>query len=284
MRAKLNELRSDSIISKISDLQINLTSDLGKLKRLQQKHALNLTSKGDWSGSYRLWNNWEDEDELQDHIDETRKKLLKLQSTIGSNRKQSGNRSCCPSSCHRHSERIVAKMNLPERLQKMKTFRQLQGNRCFNKGDFDSALKWYEKSLMYYEYCLPKTKEEKQALDKERELSLINSAACHMGLNRYRQCIDCCTEALEVSRGNNIKALYRRAKAYRSICDFEKATNDLKNANRVLALTFSMSGKSEATEGFRLTLQEEQQCLQAAIFHYRESSRNVAKKMMQSSS
>jgi tetratricopeptide (TPR) repeat protein len=167
-------------------------------------------------------------------------------------------------------------MSLSERLKKMEAFRQVHGNRCFKKGDFVSALKWYEKSLLYYEYCLPTKKQEREAADKERELSLTNSAACHLGLKNYRQCVDCCTEALEVANGESIKALYRRAKAYRFMCDFGRAMSDLEKAKIITG------GDNKAANVLQNILHDEHCTLQAAILSYREDSKIAAKKMMQS--
>jgi len=286
MRGKLNEVRSDALQSNLSTLQNNLKRDVDRLEKLQVEktsHELSVpsNSNANWSDSYKQWKEWEDEseDELQGRIERTRQRLSKL-SSKSKDSKEGGNsrrrQICCPGSQFRDSERIVARMSLSERLKKMEAFCQVHGNRCFKKGDFVSALKWYEKSLLYYEYCLPTKKQEREAADKERELSLTNSAACHLGLTNYRQCIDCCTEALEVANGESIKALYRRAKAYRFMCDFERAMSDLEKAKRITG------SDNKAANALQNILHDEHCTLQAAILSYREDSKIAAKKMMQS--
>ena len=284
MQAKLNDVRSDTLQSNLSTLQNNLKIDLDRLEKLQLKktsHELSVSSNSNanWSDSYKQWKEWDCEDELRGRIESTRQRLSKLSSKSKDRKEGSNSRHgqiCCPGSQFRDSERIVARMNLSERLKKMEAFRQVHGNRCFKKGDFVSALKWYEKSLLYYEYCLPTKKQEREAADKERELSLTNSAACHLGLTNYRQCIDCCTEALEVANGESIKALYRRAKAYRFMCDFERAMSDLEKAKIITG------GDNKAANVLQNILHDEHCTLQAAILSYREDSKIAAKKMMQS--
>ena len=125
------------------------------------------------------------------------------------------NHRCCSVS---EAERKVARMSLRERLKHMKTFRQGQGNRCFKKQDFKVALMWYEKSLMYYEYCFPSNDWEIEAIDEERKLCLVNSAACHLELKEYRQCIECCTEALEVAQ--EYQSLVQKSKSLSVLVQF----------------------------------------------------------------
>ncbi len=277
-------------------------------------NTCNNTCNNTWVDSYQKWNEWQKEEELQCRIEDTQSKLDQLQVRVASsppiniNTRTSreddvhvhvqpssmhttssataaagtANMMCCSSSQNRSGERTVAKkMNNEERLKCMISFRTNQGNRCYTiKKDYVSALKWYEKSLLYYEYCDFTTITEEEDMDtgtttttrmnvnvddiqvsfnQERILCLVNCAACHLELKQYKSCIESCTEALGVveavrsstmctknsiidknDKTNNIihmmhiKALVRRAKAYRCLSQFDNAAYDLKMAKRHL--------------------------------------------------
>jgi len=290
MQSKIKELRSDELKAKVTTLQNNLKDDVRRLDELQQKkileHAAAASSSSNpnipWTNSYRKWDEWEDEEELENRIETTRERLTKLSSSRDSKRTSTGRSNgcampaqqlCCPSSQSRSAERAVAKMSIKERLKCMKAFRQEHGNRCFEKRDFVAAIKWYEKSLLYYEYCLPSSDQEREAVDQERLKCCLNSAACHLELKHYRQCIECCTEALEVANGKSVKALYRRAKAYRCSCEFDKALLDLEKA--------MVLGKNSTS--FQSVLNEEYAVLQEVIQSYQNKTKMVAEKMMKKS-
>jgi tetratricopeptide (TPR) repeat protein len=277
MQGKLREVRGDALQLQLSGMQNNLRKDVVRLEQMK-KTRKQIPSPSNpnktWTDSYKHWEVWEDEDELQDRIKVTQRKLSKLSSRMEMPTAAKG---CCRS----NAEIAVARMSLPERLKKMKGFREAQGNRCFKKGDYESALKWYEKSLLFYEYCLPGTKEEQRSVDKERELCLINSAACHLGLQNYWKCVDCCNEALEISKGGSVKAFYRRAKAFRFMCNFDKATNDLEVARGIVCS--NNAAAADTNDHFRKALDDETQILNAAIATYRGKSKSAAKKMMKAS-
>ena len=297
------ELRSDAIRSEISKLQQVLVDDEKKLEKVNKMKAdrelsisstsnerdsnegtstSTATSTRDWTDSYRNWKEWDDEDEIRIRLERNRQRLAKLQgdaakpgTEIPSTGSTSLPSSCCRGSQFRDAERRVARMSIHEQLKHMKSFREKQGNRCFQKGEYGSALKWYEKSLLYYEYCLPSTKSQREAIDKERELALTNSAACHLALQDYRQCIESCTEALEVTNGGSIKALYRRAKAYRLTHDFENAMIDLDKAK---AFT-SVEGTGSSHKLYE-AVHDEYRALKSSIGSYNKTSKSIYQQMM----
>ncbi|XP_028396977.1 peptidyl-prolyl cis-trans isomerase FKBP62-like isoform X2 [Dendronephthya gigantea] len=57
----------------------------------------------------------------------------------------------------------------------------------------------------------------------------LNLAACQLKLERYQHVIENCTKVL-LNDSANIKALYRRAKAYTALNDFDDASADLNTA------------------------------------------------------
>ena len=277
IQGKLREIRGGALKLQLSGMQNNLRKDVVRLEQMKEtRKQIPSPSHPNktWTDSYKQWEAWEDEDELQDRIKITQKELSKLSSRMELPTAAKG---CCRS----NAEIAVARMSLPERLNKMKGFREAQGNRCFQKGDYESALRWYEKSLLFYEYCLPATKEEQRAVDKERELCLSNSAACHLGLKNYWKCVDCCNEALVVSKGSSVKALYRRAKAFRFMCNFDEATDDLELAKGIICC--NNTAAADTNDHFRKALYDETQILNAAKSTYRAKSKSAAKKMMKAS-
>lgn len=140
------------------------------------------------------------------------------------------------SSKNRDAERRVAKMTTKERLKEMIHFRKDKGNVEFDRKCFSHALMWYEKSLVYYEYCFPENDVEEQILNDERKKCLLNAAACMLQLKLYKQCLEYCTEALELTNGccsSTVKALFRRAKAHQYRHDYDDASKDLMKAKEI---------------------------------------------------
>ena len=284
---KLNKVKAD----RESELSI-LVSSIGNERDSNEGTSTSTststataTSTRNWTDSYRNWKEWDDEDEIQIRLERNRQRLAKLQGDpktgtgTGTETPSTGSTSlpssCCRGSQFRDAERRVARMSIHQQLKHMKSFREKQGNRCFQKGEYGSALKWYEKSLLYYEYCLPSTKSQREAVDKERELALTNSAACHLALQDYRQCIESCTEALELTNGGSIKALYRRAKAYRLTHDFEKAMIDLDKAK---AYT-SVEGTGSSHKLYK-AVHDEDRALKSSIGSYNKNSKSICQQMM----
>lgn len=49
---------------------------------------------------------------------------------------------------------------------------------------------------------------------KNRQAVLRNIAAVHLATGHFGAAIECCTEAIEISSGKDVKGLLRRARAY----------------------------------------------------------------------
>lgn len=251
--------------------------------------------KSNWTDIYDKWNNWHDTEDIETDITKTKKKLSRLeknnemQKRKNAHNNNSGGSSpfCCSSSQNRSAEREVVKMSTKERLNHMRLFRMDHGNVEFEQGNYSKACKWYDKSLIYYEYCFMACGTEKEQVEEERLLCLLNTAACHLGLKKYKDCIDVCTEALEASKSNTkhgsklVKALFRRAKAYRLSQDFQKAGDDLRNAQDILLLTTKNDNDNDNDVRSRSeTLDKELELLTLAIDKYKSNSVAFAKRMM----
>ena len=188
--------------------------------------------------SYNQWDTYEDVEELQEQINDTKKDLIKLNDKINSNNnsnsstnKQCGHRYECSCSGDKRAERAVVAMKTCDRLNEMVQFKE-QGNSLFTQQNYKGALALYEKSLIYFEYCFDGSLDERKQADTIREVCLLNAAVCFLRLKLYSKCIEYCTDAIQVD-DNNPKAWFRRAKARRMIHDFDAAEKDLERAREV---------------------------------------------------
>ena len=194
------------------------------------------------------------------------------------NKGQSMKGSFCCSSQNRDAEVKVIKMTTWERLKHMQLFRCDHGNVEYKKGDFLEASKWYDKSLIYYEYCFMASGEEKDKVENERMLCLLNMAACNLALHKFEECIENCSEVLDImSNGPNndhkrVKALFRRAQAYRITFRFQQAQVDLEQAKSIM----SKSNDSIHSKA----LDDELHVLTCTIEKYNSNSKEIAKRMM----
>ena len=179
----------------------------------------------DWTKTYKKWNKIQHIENIKTDLGKNQKKLEMM--------KQKKNRHhvpCCGSH-NRKDERKVAEMPLEEKLKEMRRFRG-EGNTFYGERKYSQAMILYEKSLIYFEYCLPRNTLDEAKVDQERVHCLVNSAACFLNLGNFTKCIEYCTMALDVDK-NVIKAWFRRARAYREVGDYDKALADLKSAQQL---------------------------------------------------
>jgi len=273
MQGAIKALRAEKIESSIGNLREQLQKDTKRLGQLQQKmkpdkmHQL-------WESCYERLDKIGEEEEIQIRIGESKRKLAIFAGKLSKGKSKSkmienGANLCCKSSQSRDSERRIAKMPLLEQIATMKSFRIEFGNRCFGKEQYEVALQWYTKSLLVSEYCFPSSPIEKEEVDEERHLCLLNSAACHLATGNDHACIECCSEALEVTNGTSVKALLRRAKAHRRIYNFDAAKKDLDKVEKIM------------TESVHKAFSVERQELQKSMQSYDNNTKMLARKMMQ---
>lgn len=90
-----------------------------------------------------------------------------------------------------------------------------KGNALFKSGDYQQAVDIYTSAL------------DVALEDREVLLAVLsNRAACFLKLERYQDCIDDCSAALEIN-GSQPKPYYRRATAHESTGDLQSAFKDL---------------------------------------------------------
>lgn len=117
-------------------------------------------------------------------------------------------------------------MSVEQKIEYLKTRREI-GKQLFTQNKFESASKQYQKALDVIGKGLedPASAQQEKDVKELWTLVLNNSAACKLKLKKYQEAIQFATKALELE-SRNVKALYRRAQAYRKNEDFDEAVAD----------------------------------------------------------
>jgi len=202
-----------------------------------QRASYHEHSHSQWTASYRQWEHYQDTDELTSEIESAKNDLVKIRDRINrlnddNPSKMCSHRFACSCSGNKQAEREVASMSTSKRLKEIHSLKA-SGNIFFGEKEYREALALYEKSLLYYEYCLNCTKNERKQADSLRLQCLLNAAACFLELKMYPRCIEYCTEALELDV-KSVKALFRRARALRLHDEFDAAEVDLMTAKDIV--------------------------------------------------
>lgn len=130
-----------------------------------------------------------------------------------------------------------------EKLKSIPTLKE-KGNILFKQENYDGACEFYAKGIGILEQLMLAEKPndaEWLELNKLKIPLLLNYAQCKLLKKEYYPVIEHCTTVLKHDP-NNVKALYRRGKAYIGIWDEERATKDL---NRVVELDRSLQATAE---------------------------------------
>ena len=109
-------------------------------------------------------------------------------------------------------------VTVQERLEQAEE-RKAQGNTHYKAGDMDAALEAFSTAL---DTAPPDA--------QQRAVYHANSAACYMSLQRHKECVASCTEALQIDATYQ-KAIMRRMVAAEQLDDLDTA---LKDAQQVL--------------------------------------------------
>ncbi|CCW67382.1 unnamed protein product [Phytomonas sp. Hart1] len=117
----------------------------------------------------------------------------------------------------------------PQRLRVAQKRRE-QGQSLFKQECWQEAQTRFVQALAILGQLYDTSSEENKSKKDEISLSChLNIASCSVKLSLWRNVVNNCTSALELSP-NHPKALFRRGQAYRSMKDFEAALKDLEMA------------------------------------------------------
>lgn len=217
-------------------------------------------STTDWTQSYARWDAWEDPEELARREHEARA------------RQERAARSARAAGCdHDHSaEQKLMDMSTTAKLDACDDFRRL-GNRFFAHGQYQRAAYHYHKALVYFEYVFPESDAETARHDTLKLTVLLNFAACRLKTNQLDDVVHHTTQALALDP-TSVKALFRRAQAYRLRDNFTAAQADLTQATALLA-----HGANDPL------VAQERQLLLAKGLAYKLRSKQVSSAMFQQS-
>ena len=121
----------------------------------------------------------------------------------------------------------VWSLSLEEKLGKLPIWKE-EGNGYYKNGDVENAGKMYSQAIGSLEQLMTREKpgtEEYIKLDHMKIPFLLNFSQCLLMKKDYYQALTHLTTVLEKDE-NNVKALYRRGKAYQSVFDFHNARLD----------------------------------------------------------
>lgn len=170
----------------------------------------------DWTYTYEQWDAYEDPEDLAKREQEARERSERAaRAQMGCN--------------HDHSaEQKLMDMSTRDKIACCEQFRLL-GNAFFAQGQYQRAAYHYHSALVYFEYMFPDTDDENDECDALKLKVLLNFAACRLKTAHYDQVVHHCDQALQLD-ADSVKALYRRAQAYRLKDEFELAMQDITQA------------------------------------------------------
>jgi len=132
----------------------------------------------------------------------------------------------------------VWKLSDSEKMEDCKK-RKDEGNELFKHAAYEKAFRRYSQAVAFVDAM-----ENKEPASSLLLPCYLNMAACKLKTESYKEVISWSTKALELD-SKNVKALFRRGKAYSNVNENEKAKSDL-----VLALQLDPSA-SEAQQELR---------------------------------
>ncbi|KAG7384524.1 hypothetical protein PHYPSEUDO_002512 [Phytophthora pseudosyringae] len=235
----------------------NVARAKSKLSKVADKHHKQQEEENayDWTRTYEKWDAWEDPEELARQEQEARERSERAaKAQMGCN--------------HDHSaEQKLMDMTTQEKLAACDEFRVL-GNLFFKHGQYQRAAFHYHKALVYFEYVFTDTDEEEAQADALKLKLLLNFAACRLKTMHLDDAVHHANQALEVDP-DNVKALYRRAQAYRLKDEFGLARADIGRAVEL----------SKAAESADSLLMQEKKLLQAKMLAYKLRTKQVSAAM-----
>ncbi|ORC92355.1 peptidylprolyl isomerase [Trypanosoma theileri] len=142
--------------------------------------------------------------------------------------------------------------------------RRLEGNTAFRDGRLDVAERKYRRALEFVEYDSGFDEATQTGARAARVLLWGNLAQVLLNKRQFKECVEYCNKTLEAER-DNVKALYRRAKANTALGEWDDAKRDLEH---ILTLN------AENTDAKVLLQHVREQCKA-----YEEKQRAIYKKM-----
>eukprot|EP01105_Mastigella_eilhardi_P024631 TRINITY_DN6460_c3_g1_i1.p1 TRINITY_DN6460_c3_g1~~TRINITY_DN6460_c3_g1_i1.p1 ORF type:complete len:757 (-),score=238.59 TRINITY_DN6460_c3_g1_i1:51-2282(-) len=138
------------------------------------------------------------------------------------------------------------------------------GNKLVKEGDYENAASRYVQALSHLQSMFDMSPEEKKTVDELAQAIHLNISLCYIKLDRPQKAVENLNKVLEAQK-TNVKALFRRAQAYRMLKDYEHAEKD---ANEALV-----------AEPANTAVKKELSLIKAALAQQNEKSKRMAKAM-----
>ena len=160
---------------------------IARSSELDMSHSARI----DWSNTYKIWEKYQDTDELLTRMESAKGRLAKVKERMnrldGGNSKNCSHRFACGCSGNKSAERKVVAMSTSGRLKEMHSFKD-EGNIFFGEKRYGEALARYEKALIYFEYCFDGVHDEKMQANNLRLRCLLNAGE-RCGDVSYHYCL-----------------------------------------------------------------------------------------------
>lgn len=259
---------AESEVQRSNQRIVDLTKRLEKHTGTEYNKRIDTskTARGDWTGTYKYWDGWDDVEELQGEISTEKEKLESMMEKISN---PMGH-------CHSHTEeRQMFELPEKEKMGFCERHRSM-GNFLYAEGVLPKAAEQYRTALSYYDYCFPEETEEQIRLEEVRHAAQTNISLCYRQMGYGKEAIEMASQAIRDSkdRRNHFsskaigKAYFRRAQAYLQQHEYDLAMDDLKEAETLLP------------ESERGRITQEMLVVQAQKKAYLENSKVMAKKIM----
>ena len=128
-------------------------------------------------------------------------------------------------------EKDIWSLSLEEKLENIPKWKA-EGNMFYKEGNLDKACEKYSQALGCLEQLITREKpgtEEWLNIEKMKIPFLLNYSQCLLSKKEYYKAVEHLTTVLEKDE-HNVKAYYRRAKAYHSVFNFDEARKDYEKA------------------------------------------------------
>ena len=145
------------------------------------------------------------------------------------------------------------------------------GNLFYGHGQYQRAAFHYHRALVYFEYVFTDTDEEETEAEALKLKLLLNFAACRLKTVHLDDTVHHLNQALDID-GGNVKALYRRAQAYRLMDKFDLAQRDLARA-------VDLSRAADESKSAASHLMQEKRLLKAKTLAYKLRTKQVSDAM-----
>jgi tetratricopeptide (TPR) repeat protein len=278
--ALLRVANAQQVAEKEKAFQQEQEEKMAKIKQdqrnIRQNRLNNNTNDtpGDWTTTYRYFDDWEDPEEL-------------AAEAVAARKRREDRNSRQPTSCnHNHTEeRKIYEMDWDERLLKCREF-QREGNAFYTEGQYQRASIRYHHAITYFEYAIPENDEQQDELDHTKLPVYQNYAACMLKLDRLDDAMNYCEQSLRLN-SNSIKALYRKAQVLRKKDQLEEAKTVICQALEIAAkeAADALIGDSDGDNDKAVVVQQKTPLMvelgkiRQKIASYKRNSRKMGAKM-----